>query len=58
MKALLYYTVHGVREIGVCSDFDPMWDAHPEWQLRNATGPFSYKPASSSVPASTLNATG
>jgi hypothetical protein len=38
VKALLYYTVHGVREIGVCSDFDPVWDTHPEWRLRNATG--------------------
>ena len=38
IKSLLYYTVHGVREIGVCSDFDPTWDAHPEWRLRNETG--------------------
>jgi len=38
VKALLYFTVHGVREIGVCSDFDPTWAAHPEWRLRNESG--------------------
>jgi hypothetical protein len=38
IKNLFYFVAHNERELGVCSDADPIWQKHPEWKLHNSTG--------------------